>query len=118
MARSTDPQQRGILKRILGRPYNSNLRKNNAPVQTGGEVVPKFSPQAGVRARSRVAAPPLPGQNFPKSGDGTYTKYNTTTKQTVRYNADGSLYRKPRPAGRRYVPAGAGGRGTRVKQEK
>ena len=50
--------------------------------------------------------------------DGTFTKFNTGTKITTRYNADGTLFRKARPKGRRLVPAGAGGRGFRVKQAK
>lgn len=52
------------------------------------------------------------------AADGTYTKYNTGTKITTKYNADGTPFRKARPKGRRLVPAGAGGRGFRVKQEK
>jgi len=50
--------------------------------------------------------------------DGTYTVFNSGTKKTIRYNADGTPFRKARPKGRRLVPAGAGGRGFRVKQAK
>lgn len=52
------------------------------------------------------------------TADKTYTKYNTGTKVTTKYNADGTRFRKARPKGRRLVPAGAGGKGFRVVQEK
>lgn len=52
------------------------------------------------------------------AADGTYTKYNTGTKITTKYNADGTRFRKANPSGRRIVPAGAGGRGFRVRQAK
>jgi len=119
MARTTDPlkpNKRGLLKTVLGKPFNARLGAGKAPVQTGGVVVPKFRPSAIVK-RPSVQAPKLPvaPQGFRKS-DNTFTKFNTKTKITTRYNADGSLFRKGRPAGRRTVPAGAGGRGTRVVQ--
>lgn len=65
-----NPRKRGLLRTILGKPYNSKIFPNR-PTPSGGEVVKKFSPTPHSRNVNRVV-PDLQGKTAPID-DGSYS---------------------------------------------
>jgi len=93
----TNSRQRGVLRTLFNKPFNSKLFGGKTPTQTGGVVKPKFKPNSIGRPVSKLTTVKPPKQGFTPIDDGTYTQYNSKTRQTIKYNADGSRYRrKPR----------------------
>ena len=91
-----NPRKRGLLKSILGKPYNSKIFSKKVPA-TGGVVGKKFSPTAGARS-VKTAVPDLQARPTPVD-DGSYsvaTGGKGKFKTIAYYNKDGKRIRKPK----------------------
>lgn len=93
----TNSKKRGLLRTILGKPYNSKIFSKKVPA-TGGVVGKKFSPTAGAR-NLNTRVPDLQGKSSPPVDDGSYSVASGGKgkfKKVTYYNKDGKRVAPPK----------------------
>jgi len=95
--RPKNPRRRGLLKTILGKPYNAKIFNKKVPATNPPDIVPKFSPTAGARNVNKLV-PPIQARPAPVD-DGSYsvaTGGNGKFKKVTYYNKDGKRIAPPK----------------------